>query len=215
MRLTEYLLKFGFMYGVSLGLLFVLTPLMWKSAEEANPSRLPNTRLQQLKLFVQNSQSFGEERYLDLQLIDASDQHYRTTFFLPDRDHLELLEVLHKHKLISSSQNILAVLPVMVDYRDQPELLSAVYLEVKDKRIVHFQLSGETVIGNAGYGRQVILYLLSVVFGVAGILGTALTTYVVAGNFRQFNQTGRLPDLPNSVQSKWEGLKFLFKGFKK
>ena len=215
MRFFEYLLKFGFMYGVSVGLLFVLAPLMWNSAEEANPSHLPNTSLQQLKLFVQKSQSFGEERYLYLQLKDASDRQCQTIFFLPDRDHWELLAMLHKHKLISSPQNILAELPIVVEFINQPELLSAVYLEIKGNRIDQLQLGGEMVIGNAGLGRQIMLYLLSIVFGVVGIVGTVLTTYVLAGNLRQFNESNRLPELPNSVQSKWEGLKFFFNGFKK
>lgn len=214
MRLFEYLLKFGFMYGVSIGLIFVLAPLMWENAQEAEPSHTPNTQLQQLKLFVQNPQSYGEERYLDMQLTDASGQQYRTTFFLPDRDHRELIEVLHKHNIIGSPQNLLAELPVIVKYENHKELLSEVYLEIKGNQIHQFRLGGEMVIGNAGYVRQVFLYLLTVVFGVGGILALTLTTYAFIGNMRQYNQTGKLPELPNSVHSKWEGLKFLFRGFK-
>jgi hypothetical protein len=214
MRLLEYILKFGFMYGVSIGLLLVLAPLMWKSAGEATPRLIPNTHLQQLKLFVKNPQSFGEERYLDLQVIDASGQQYGTIFFLPDRDHRELLKVLNDHKLIGTPHTIMAELPVVLTYQNHQELLSDVYLDVKENRINQLQLGGQMVIGNSGYGRQAFLYLLSVVFGVGGILALALTTYALAGNLRQYNQSGRLPDLPNSVQSKWEGLKFLLKGFK-
>lgn len=202
------------MFGVSIGLLLVLAPLMWKSAGEATPSHIPNTHLQQLKLFVQNAQSYGEERYLDLQVIDTSGQQYGTIFFLPDRDHRELLKVLHDHKLIGNPHTIMAELPIVLTYQNHQELLSDIYLEVKENRINQLQLGGKMVVGNAGYVRQVFLYLLSVVFGLGGILTLFLSTYALAGNLRQYNQTGRLPELPNSIHSKWEGLKFLFRGFK-
>lgn len=215
MRVFEYLLKFGFMYGVSLGLLLVLAPLMWKNAGETGSNHVPNTRLQELKLFIDVPEAIGAERYLNLQLTDNNGQQYKTFFFVPDGEHRPLAQVLEKYQFISSVENITAELPIVLSHQDQPELLSAVYLEIKNNRIYHFQLGGAVVIGDAGIGRQVFLYLLSIVFGLAGVLSLALTTLALIGNLREYSRIGQLPDLPNSLQSKWKGLKYLLKGFKK
>ena len=72
----------------------------------------------------------------------------------------------------------------------------------------------EYLIGGPTKLKVVILYLLSGIFVVLGVCGLGVTLLAFMQTYVQFQRTGKFPDLPNSIDSKVEGWKFIFRGFK-
>ena len=215
MRPFEYLLKFGFMYAVSLGLLLGLAPWLWKNASDSSTIPQQTEPITQFELFTPSPQSFGAENYLGLQLTAASGQTFRKVFYVPDREHIAMLNKLYSLQLLNRSIALHEQLPLRWTLQSNPALLNSIAYRRDEGGNDQVAIGNEFVVGQRNSIGTFFQYVVAGIFALAGLGLLPLVTLELGRQLKIFNQTGHLPELPNSVDSKWEGLKFLLRGFKK
>lgn len=214
MRLFEYLLKFGFMYAVSLGLLLGLGPWLWHMASDSSQVPVSFEEITGFELFTPNPQAYGAENYLGFRLTTTKNEDYQRIFYVPDGEHLELIETLYNLQLLNETIALSEQLPVSWTIANNPKFLHSLAYKLEEGAINQLWINDEIVVGQRSSIKIFLQYTVAALFVLVGFVGFIVITMELVRQLKIFNRTGELPELPNSVDAKWEGLKFLIRGFR-
>ena len=85
-----------------------------------------------------------------------------------------------------------------------------------DKNKIEFlSINNQLVIGSKNtILKKSIYYILGGIFSIVGFLGLLLSSMTLFDYIKTYQQTGTFPSLPNSINSKIEGVQYIFRGFK-
>ena len=206
MKLLEYILKFGFMIGLSLALIFAVSPAFYNKA--TNDSVEGNAiDLSRLSLHFDSD----SEKYLRIIINTKQGVEYRKGIYVPEGGYDKLISFLHGLELLDKKKWT-GQLPISIEAQKLGQVFT---LETnKAGAIDSLTTDGQYIIGGSSIFQIGLLYLLSIVFGLLGILAFGLTFMAFRQTYVEYQKTGSFPDLPNSIDSKVEGVKFVFRGFK-
>lgn len=209
MRLLEYILKFGFMFGTSIVLMFYGGPAFFKKVQNDEVNVESSDGLLELNLH----NVFNSNDYIQFFIITKSNDSLITNYYVPEKEYKSLEKFLFKNQIIQGDV-LLKSLPIELKKNN----LSS-YTDIKyrlDKNNVEFlSINDELVIGSSNtILKKSIYYLLGSILSIVGFLGFLLSSMTLFDYIKTYQQTGTFPSLPNSITSKIEGLKYIFRGFK-
>ncbi|MDO6601330.1 hypothetical protein Q4538_01270 [Arenibacter palladensis] len=207
--MLEYILKFGFMFGLSIALVFAVGPAFFKKAK-LDKTNLSNTaRVRYFSL----DYAFDSEKYIQLKLIMNKSDTVSKIYFIPEKQHKDVLSFLVKEKFISNN-NIREILPLKLTSQ-QLQSLDNIIFKLNGNHIEVLAIDNYYLVGkNPSIVEKIIYYGLGIIFISMGLLAFFLSSLVFIDTIKIYRKTGKVPNLPNSINSKLEGLKYIFRGFK-
>ena len=151
-------------------------------------------------------------------IVKVSDFQDKQVYYTGKGEHLKLVEFLSVNGLIEKVDNRINLqdnLPIEVLHEECQELGQVFYLYDKSG-FSKLKIGEAFIIGSSsGLIKRVLAFVFGIIVLLLGVCSALLAVYSLFLNFRELVKTGHLPDLPNSVDSKIEGLKFIFGGRKK
>ena len=92
----------------------------------------------------------------------------------------------------------------------QLQQVNIVHYHVGELGIDQLKAGNRFIIGSTpGYGKRIFAFISGIFVMILGIGSSALAILSLIQNFRTYRKTGDLPSLPNSFDSKVNGIKFL------
>lgn len=208
MKLIEYILKLGFGYALSLVLIFSIVPLLLTTAFDKDDS--PEQDLQLLKIYKPYPQH--DLFYPQINKRDGSAYYKDYEGNLKERK--PLFQFLRKNNFLKKEEQLSDILPFELNTQ-QLRSFNKIEYQVEYKKIKTLSINDQTIVfPKNGFGNKVFLVFLAIVLGLTGIFGLILMTLAFLNAYKIYQQTGVWPDLPNSIDSKFNGLKCIFNGFK-
>lgn len=208
MKILDYILKFGFMYMISICMLTVMGPWL---IETGNTSIISKDRFENVvELTLDNA--FDSDKYLKVSTVSEKNNKYEVNFYMPEGGHKKVLAILIEKKMIKEPDSL--VLPVSIGSKDLKQFVdSKVYGE--SGQLIALKVDNQYLIGkNPSIIKRLIFYFFGGVTMIVGFLSLIFTSVVMVDNIKIYKEKGSFPDLPNSVESKLNGIKYLFGGFK-
>lgn len=207
--MLEYILKFGFMFGLSIALVFAVGPAFYKKAKSDKTNFSNTTRVKYFSL----DYAFDSEKYMQLKLIINKGDTLSKNYFIPEKGHKDVISFLVKEKFITSN-NIREILPLKLTSQ-QLQSLGNITFKLNGDHIEVLAINNYYLVGNnPTIVGKVIYYGLGIIFIAMGLLAFFLSSLVFVDTIKIYQKTGEFPNLPNSINSKLEGLKYIFRGFK-
>ncbi|MEM9338152.1 MAG: hypothetical protein AAGA66_05445 [Bacteroidota bacterium] len=203
MKFVEYLLKFGFMFGLSIVLMVFVSSTFWETAsEEKNPTNILSATRIHVSFWT------ASDKYLQIVAISENRNDLIRRLYIPDRETKTFVHTLLEAGLINSD-DLSAELPVEINCQKHDCLFK------EEGGAIGYLLFDENILlGGSSVLRIAILYLLAVLFGLLGLATFLLSTLAFYQTVLTYRKTGRFPELSNSVISKMDGIKYLIRGFK-
>ena len=208
MKLIDYVLKFGFMFGLSIVLMFYAGPAFIKKIESDQTKVQITDGLLEFRL----SNVFNGTDYLQLFILTKSNDTLIKNYYVPDKEYSGIKTFLVENQIVQNKP-LSKLLPIVLK---KPEL--TYYKDIKyrlEKNNVELlSINDHYLIGKrTTVFKKVIYYILGGVFGIVGLLAFLLTSIVFFDCIQSYQKTGVLPSLPNSIDSKIQGLKYILRGF--
>ena len=208
LKLIEYILKLGFGYALSLVLIFSIVPLLLTTAFDKDDS--PEQDLQLLEIY----QPYPQHDLFYLQINKRDGSAYYKDYGGDLKERKPLFQFLRKNNFLKKEEQLSDILPFELSAQ-QLQSFNRIQYEVEDKKIKTLSINDQTIVfPQNGFGSKVFLVLLAVILGIVGIFGCILMTMALNNAIKSYRQTGVWPDLPNSIESKFNGLKWILNGFK-
>ncbi|WP_422090953.1 hypothetical protein [Tenacibaculum ovolyticum] len=213
MKILEYILKFGF--GITLGIvvIFKVSPILFKKAGEIKNETLINVSLNKLsaECFVPNDTDYIK---IEGELANGTD-FSKVVDVSEDESFTFLINVLYHEKLVVSKE-AKNILPLTLS-KEELKSIKEVKVKYDEKREVEkLILKDKYIIGNkSSIVRALFIYFLGSVIFLLGLVSLFVTLIMLFKNIKEFNSSGRLPNLPNTVDNKIKGLKYIMKLLKK
>lgn len=196
------------MIGFFIGTVFFMGPDLVSKALTDPVEELSKGNLKYLHIDYLNGR---KGNYIEL-VIKMDSLIDKSTFYTKEYGHKNLVGFLVEQNIIHHS-NRYSQLDSIVPYVMDPEYLSQlgdVYYEIENHQIVKLKAGNHFIIGSVpGLGKRIFLFLFGLALIVIGAGLSALAVYSLFLNFRTYQNTGNLPELTNSFDSKVNGIKFL------
>lgn len=212
MKFIDYILKFSF--GITLGvvIIFKVSPLLFNTAEE-----LKNEELLEDKLLFLSLECFVPNDYNDIRLTGELSSAKRFTNIYEvtnNASYNQLVELLFRSKIIDKKE-LKGKLPFSLTGQQLNDLGRVKVKVNKDNQnIEKLTINDEYIIGSKpSIIRICLIYFLGGVIFILGLSSLIVTLIMLFKNLNIYNKTDKLPELPNTVESKIKGLKFLAKWF--
>ncbi|MBU2950786.1 hypothetical protein KO493_08760 [Tamlana agarivorans] len=211
MKLIDYILKFSFAFCLGLFIIFKGSPLIFNKAKELKQENLTEIKLEFLsvKYITPNDKS-----YIKIEGLLSNNKAFKRIYQTSERKHINLLNILTGN-INSSKINMDQILPL--------ELTQEHLLKLSDVR-VNFNKSGnldklvinqQYIIGEkASYLRVIFVYFLGALTFTLGVLSLTVALIMAFRNLNIYRNTGKLPEIQNTFDSKIKGLEFFLKFFK-
>lgn len=213
MKILEYILKFGF--GIILGIvvIFKVSPILFKKAGDIKNETFIGTSLNKLsaEFFVPN-----DTDYIKIEGELANEINFsKIVDVSEDESFTFLINVLYHEKLVVSKE-AKNILPLTL-LKEELKSIKEVKVKYDEKREVEkLILKDKYIIGNkSSIVRALFIYFLGGVIFLLGLVSLFVTLIMLFKNIKEFNSSGRLPNLPNTVDNKIKGLKYIMKLLKK
>jgi len=206
MKLLEYILKFGFMIGLSLALIFAVAPAFYDKATSDSVEGVA-VDLQTLNLSFDSD----SKKYLRVIVSTKHGIEYRKGIYVPEGGFDRLISSLDSFELLDK-RKWAEQLPISVEAQSLGQVFTLKTNKVG--AIDSLAVDDNYIIGGPSIFQIGLLYLLTVVFGLLGIAAFGLTFMAFRQTYLEYKRVGSFPNLPNSIDSKAEGVKFIFRGFK-
>lgn len=212
MKTLNYIVSFGFMISVTLGILFLLVPEFYSKAQKQDVF-IPLKPLQEFSItYLPNGNSF-DKRYLKLLIRFDSTTTYKKTFYIPDQEH-EKIEVFLYQLGVLKEDNIRKIIPLSFG-NDQLEKYSTVEVTYQNKSIEKIKINDHFLKGKKiSLVERALYFLLTLVFSVIGLLGIWLVVGTAKLHIEHYQKTGDTLEITDSIAAKIEGFKYVFRGFK-
>lgn len=209
MKMLEYILKFGFMFGLSIALVFVVGPAFYKKGKSDKTNFSNTARVRYFSL----DYAFDSEKYIQLKLIINKGDTVSKNYFIPEKEHKDVISFLVKEKFVTTN-NIREILPMKLTPQ-QLQSLGNIIFKLNGKQIEVLAIDDYYLVGNnPTIIGKVIYYGLGIIFIAIGLFAFFLSSLVFVETIKTYQKTGEFPNLPNSINSKLEGLKYILRGFK-
>ncbi|UZO82089.1 hypothetical protein NBT05_06350 [Aquimarina sp. ERC-38] len=210
MKLIEYILKIGFGYALSFVLLFSIVPLLYQTAINKDSQHTTPQNIQSLKIYKPSP----HYDYFYLQITTDKGEAYFKNFEGDAKERKPLFQFLRKNKFLKKEEQLQDILPFELK-KEQWNAINPIYFQVDGQKITELSINKTIIIGTShSYGRKVFLIFLTIIFALAGIFGVLLMTLAFFNSYKSYQKTGTWLDLPNSIDSKTYGLKWILNGFK-
>ena len=212
MKFLDYILKFSFGIALGLVIIFKISPLIFSTAND-----LKNEVLNEDKLLYLSLECFIPGDYDDVRLrYELSDKRkFMHIYAVRNNDtYNRLTDLLFEKKLIDK-KDLKGKLPLNLT-DEQLRTLGTVKVKIdeENKDVEKLTINEEYIIGNKpSIIRIGFIYFLGVIGFILGTASLLVTIIMFRNNLNIFYNTGKLPTLPNTVESKKEGLKFLIRWF--
>jgi len=207
MKLIEYFLKFGFMFFLSLVMMVYGGPSFFKkiASDQTNFRKLDN--ITELKInYIYNS-----ENYIQFSLITNSNDTLIKNFFVPEKEYIGIEVFLFKNQFIQSKE-LLEFLPFDLKTNELKKFKQIKY-QLINNNIESLSIKDQYLIGKKTTNFKIaIYYLCGSLVSFAGLLGFLLSFTTFIHCIKTYQKTGVFPSLPNSINSKLDGLKYIFRG---
>lgn len=209
MKLFEYILKFGFMFGLSIVLMLYGGPAFFKKVQNDETNVKSSDGLLELKLH----NVFNSNDYTQFLIITQSNDSLIKNYYVPEKEYRSIEDFLIKNQLIQGEE-LLKSLPIVLKKNDLLDYEDIKY-RLNKNNIEFLSINNQLLIGNkiTKLGKA-IYYILGGLISVVGFLGFLLSSMTLIDCIKTYQQTGAFPSLPNSINSKIEGLQYIFRGFK-
>ncbi|MDE3740309.1 hypothetical protein [Maribacter polysaccharolyticus] len=197
------------MFGLSIALVFAVGPTFYKKAKSDKTNFSNTSRVRYFSL----DYAFDSEKYMQLKLIINKGDTVNKNYFIPEKEHKEVISFLVKEKFVTTN-NIREILPFKLTSKQLQSLRNIIF-KLNGKHIEVLAIDDYYLVGNKPtIVGKVIYYGLGIIFIAIGLLAFFLSSLVFIDIFKIYQKTGEFPNLPNSINSKLEGLKYIFRGFK-
>ncbi len=119
-------------------------------------------------------------------------------------------------KNIIKNKEIKKALPLIVGRSQIKEFKTTKIKIGKHQSIEKIKIGNTFVIGvrNSKFKSFGLFFICGIIF-LLGVLTLLVSVYMLLYNLKVFSETGKLPELPNTVDNKIRGLKFIYKLFNK
>lgn len=197
------------MFGLSIVLMLYGGPAFFKKVQNDETNLKSSDGLLELNL----SNVFNSKDYIQFLIVTKSNDSLITNYYVPEKEYKSLENFLSKNQILKGNF-LLKSLPIRLKKSDLSD-----YTDIKyrmDKNSTDFlSINNELVIGSdSSTLKKSVYYLLGTIISIAGFLGLLLSSMTLFDYIKTYQQTGTFPNLPNSINSKIEGLKYIFRGFK-
>ncbi|REH44483.1 hypothetical protein C7448_11115 [Tenacibaculum gallaicum] len=214
MKFIDYILKFSF--GIALGVVLVFkgSPKLFKQAKE-----LKNETLKEEKLdfFTLECLTPNDYSYLRLRIGFSNGIDIKQIYDVSENTSYSNLINLLETKNIVNSRDLEMELPINLTVNDLRKLEKVeVKFNKKNDDIEKLVIDSIYIIGSEpSIIRICLIYFLGGVIFILGLSSLIVTLIMLFKNLNIYNKTDKLPELPNTIESKIKGLKFLAKWFRK
>lgn len=209
MKLLEYLLKFGFMFGLSVALICAVGPAIYYKAK---PDITNQKNANGLKYFNLDY-VFDSDKHIQLKLITNKDDTISRYYYIPEKEHENIMLFLISKKF-TVTKNISEILPLELTGQ-QLKLIKDVGFKLNRNHIELLTIDDYYIIGNKiSFFKTIAYYGLGTIFIIIGLLAFTLSSLVFYETIKIYQNTGEFPNIPNSIDSKIEGIKYIFRGFR-
>ena len=212
MKIIDYILKFSFGIALGLVIIFKISPLLFNIAEG-----LTNEALKEDKLLFLSLECFIPNDYSDVRLTGklSNAKGFTNVYEVSNNSsYNHLVKLFFNHGLIGE-KDLKGKLPFSLT-KEQLDYLGEVKVKLnkENKNIEKLIIDDVYILGDKpSIIRIGFIYFLT---GLTFILGGAsLITAIIMllVNLNIYNKTNNLPKLPNSVESKINGVRFLMRWF--
>ncbi len=201
MKFIDYILKFSFGIALGLVIIFKISPLLFNKAEE-----LKNEVLEEDKLLFLSLECFIPNDYDDIRLTgELSNAKSFTNVYevTNNASYNQLVELLFRSKIIDKKE-LKGKLPFSLTGQ-QLNGLGRVKVKVNkdNQNIEKLTINDEYIIGSKpSIIRICLIYFLGGVIFILGLSSLIVTLIMLFKNLNIYNKTDKLPELPNTVESK-------------
>ncbi|WP_299104236.1 hypothetical protein [uncultured Tenacibaculum sp.] len=214
MKFFDYMLKFGFGIALGLVIIFKVSPILFNKAKELKDEIFEEDKLHFLSL-----ESFIPNDYEDIRLRGELSKGKRFTNIYEvsqNPSYNNLLEVLFSRGIIDK-RDLKGKLPFSLTSQQLSNFgLIKVKFNNEDRSVEKLIIDNKYIIGTKPSTARIwFIYFLGSVIFLLGMSSLLVTLIMLYKNVMIFMRTEKLPDLPNTVETKKEGLKFLMKWFRK
>lgn len=210
MKITQYLLRYTFVLGVTLSMSFVLGPTLIKKALKPIEKELQTVKMQKIDVSYLNENT---DRYIKVKFT-FNNKTFKQIYFVPENEHIKLEAFLCRNELINSTSNICklnkSTLPILLKSQ-QLSLLPKPKVSIgKNEKLEYLQFGEDIVIGKSStLIGKVLLVILGILFSLFGILLLFAASVYTFQNFRNYRQTGELSGPPNTIDEMIKGFKLI------
>ncbi len=211
MKFFEYILKYMFVLGLTFSMAAILGPKLIKKSLTSIENVAENVDVQRIEINYLNENT---TRYITAKYT-FNNRTYKRIYFTPESEHKVLETFLCKHHLISSASSICklneSTMPLILTLEQLSELSDAKIIIGENNDLQYLQFGDDIVIGKStGSIGKILLFILGILFSIFGLLLFIATTIFTLQNLKIYQQTGKLPHLPNTIDEMIKGMKFLF-----
>ncbi|MFC4095525.1 hypothetical protein [Euzebyella saccharophila] len=197
------------MFGLSTVLMLYGGPAFFKKIDPDQTNIITVNELLELKL----NHVFNGEDYMQFSIIIQPNDTLTKNYYLPEKEYTAIEEFLVKNRHIKNKA-LFKLLPIVINKTELKDYKDIKY-RLKNKSIELLSINNHSLIGRKTTAlEKIIYYLLGGGFSLVGLLAFLLSSMVFFDCIKTYQKTGVFPDLPNSIGSKVEGLKYVFRGFK-
>ncbi|MGP1992018.1 hypothetical protein D9V96_009040 [Zobellia laminariae] len=197
------------MFGLSTVLMLYGGPAFFKKIESDQTNIITVNELLELKL----NHVFNGEDYMQFSIIIKSNDTLIKNYYLPEKKYIAIEDFLTKNQHIKNKA-LLKYLPIVINKTELEDYQDIKY-RLKKNSIEFLSINNQDIIGKKITNlKKTIYYLLGSIFSLTGLFGFLLSSMVFFDCIKIYRKTGVFPNLPNSIDSKVEGLKYTFRWFK-
>lgn len=213
MKIIDYILKFSFGIALGLVIIFKVSPLLFNKANELKNEVLIEDQLSSL---IIESSVPNDYSYLKLKAEFLENKDFQQICYMSENNSCTRLINVLKTKKIIKSKLLKEVIPLRLD---QKQIKSLGKIEIKinkeNKNIEKLIISDVYIIGDKpSIVRIGFIYFLGGTLFILGVSSLIITIIMLFKNLRIYCKTDKLPELPNTVESKIKGVRFLIKWFR-
>jgi len=210
MKLIGYLLQYTFIFLFTYVVLFQFGPSLIKKGIKNENKDYVSVNIQQISLDYLNHSTTS---YLALDII-LNNKPYRLIFQANQSNHRRILDFFYENNYLQlgSIKYKLSTkdLPIAVFKDDLPKDIIASMILTESGVLDCLIINDKIVIGeNTG----VIIKVLAIVFGVISMTVVFIlflfTLIILVKNLDVYNKSGKIPDLPNSIDESIKGWKII------
>ncbi len=208
-KFLSYSLRIAFLVGVFIITVIYGGPQLIFIAFEDSNKGLDKGELESLSVSFLDEHTVTYIKFM----VQVSGTYDEAVYYTIEGEHLKLVDFLIKNNLIEKVDNRINLeeeLPIQISYA-QCQQFGEVLYQLEDNGFSRLKIGNEFIIGSPpGLLKRALAFIFGVIVLLLGVSSAGLALYSLFSNFRMLIDTGHLPDLPNSVDAKIEGLKFLF-----
>ncbi|MGB3466124.1 MAG: hypothetical protein WBA74_12680 [Cyclobacteriaceae bacterium] len=204
MKSIDYILKFAFLIGVSLMTAIFLGPALLRMSGEADGQIYNAEKLKSLSVKFLNQHTTD---YITLE-IQLEGIYGKKNYHIVDNKHLELIKFLQEYT-DNKTNSLEDLIPLSIGGKSL-DSYNEIGLKVASQSIEYLSVDQHVIVGGTSSVKRVMLFGFGIIIILLGLLVFLLGLLSAINSLKQFNKTGNLPALPNTIDDMSNGIKTLF-----